>query len=197
MTASIQVNLPGFHAPAASFDQPFDMLGACHERVQRSLDLLKRLQAHLLTTGCDDDARQAAADVLRYFDIAAPLHHEDEELHVFPPLLANAGAEIKALVRELQQDHHLMESHWANARCVLKQVGESTGENGQALDPEQTAALHGFTALYNDHIEREEQVVYPAALVYVTPQAMQTMGADMKRRRGQAVPSAAADKPES
>jgi hemerythrin-like domain-containing protein len=163
------------------------MLGACHERVQRSLTLLGRLQAHLETQGCDDSARQAAADVLRYFDVAAPLHHEDEELHVFPPLLAQGSAEIQALVRELQQDHRLMESHWANARKVLQTVVNGSAETWVAQTPEQTAALHGFTALYTDHIEREEQVVYPAAQIYMVPQALQAMRVDMMRRRGQAV----------
>lgn len=60
------------------------MLEACHERVQRTLGLLGRLREHVRKQGVDNDARQAARDVLRYFDIAAPLHHQDEELHVFP-----------------------------------------------------------------------------------------------------------------
>ena len=34
-------------APAATFEQPFEMLVACHERVIRTLDLLQRLRAHL------------------------------------------------------------------------------------------------------------------------------------------------------
>ena len=85
-----RVSLPGMRSPGAGFDQPFEMLDACHDRVRRSLDLLRRLRDYLRGHGhgCDDSARQAARDVLRYFDIAAPLHHEDEELHVFPPLLA-------------------------------------------------------------------------------------------------------------
>jgi hypothetical protein len=46
--------------PGAGFDQPFEMLGACHERVQRTLDLLQRLQTYLAEQGVDDSARQAA-----------------------------------------------------------------------------------------------------------------------------------------
>ncbi|RYY71287.1 MAG: hemerythrin domain-containing protein, partial [Comamonadaceae bacterium] len=84
--------LPGLRSPGVGFEQPFEMLEACHERVQRSLQLLARLCAHVRSQGGDDSAREAARDVLRYFDIAAPLHHEDEELHVFPPLLAHAAA---------------------------------------------------------------------------------------------------------
>jgi Hemerythrin HHE cation binding domain len=64
------------------------MLATCHERVRRMLTLQAKLQQQLLDQGCDEPARQAARDVMRYFDIAAPLHHQDEELHVFPPLAA-------------------------------------------------------------------------------------------------------------
>lgn len=38
-------------APAVGFDQPYEMLEACHERVERSLNLLLRLGAHLRARG--------------------------------------------------------------------------------------------------------------------------------------------------
>lgn len=34
-------------APAAGFDEPFEMLTACHGRVDRMLALLQRLATHL------------------------------------------------------------------------------------------------------------------------------------------------------
>ena len=70
--------LPGFGAPAVGFDTPFEMLEACHERVQRSLDLLARLCSYLHNHACDDSARQAARDVLRYFD---PSHYTQVSSH--------------------------------------------------------------------------------------------------------------------
>ena len=39
------VSPPGVRSPAVGFEQPFEMLQACHKRVQRSLDLLQRLIA--------------------------------------------------------------------------------------------------------------------------------------------------------
>ena len=56
-------SLPGFNTPAVGFGQPFEMLEACHERVQRTLTLLEKLRAYLHTHTCDDTARQAARDV--------------------------------------------------------------------------------------------------------------------------------------
>ena len=52
-------------SPAVGFDEPFEMLTACHDRVRRGLDLLQRLHAHVLQHGVDDRARDAATDVLR------------------------------------------------------------------------------------------------------------------------------------
>jgi hypothetical protein len=95
------------------------MLRACHERVQRSLDLLRRLIEYLDTRGHDRSTRSAAADVLRYFDIAAPLHHEDEELHVFPALADSADAALREAIAVLRDDHVRMAERWARARGVL------------------------------------------------------------------------------
>ena len=39
LMSQIKVNLPGFQSPAVGCDEPFEMLIACHERVQRMLDL--------------------------------------------------------------------------------------------------------------------------------------------------------------
>lgn len=183
MTA--RVSLPGFRSPGVGFEQPFEMLEACHERVQRSLDLLQRLRAHLRGHACDDAARQAARDVLRYFDIAAPLHHEDEELHVFPPLLADAAARgddgMAALVRRLQDDHAAMSAGWARARVPLAALAQ--GE-AQAFGAEDEAAFDAFAALYAGHIRHEDEVAYPGARALLAPQAVQDMGREMAHRRG-------------
>ncbi|MFZ3126701.1 MAG: hemerythrin domain-containing protein, partial [Rhodoferax sp.] len=118
------VALPGHHTPAVGLESPFEMLEACHERVQRTLSLMARLQRHLLDKGQDYNARQAARDVMRYFDLAAPLHHQDEDLHVFPPLLAGRDAGLRSLVQGLMADHRNMEAAWQLARAVLQQVAE-------------------------------------------------------------------------
>lgn len=170
--------LPG---PAAGFEQPFEMLEACHERVARMLALLARLREHLPGHGADRNARDAGRDVMRYFDQAAPQHHRDEELHVFPPLLACADAQTVALVQRLQRDHLAMESRWQEARRVLAaiQAGELS-----SLSPAHDAALDAFVSLYDDHIRAEEQVAYPAAAGLLDEAAQRAMGEEMMRRRG-------------
>jgi hemerythrin-like domain-containing protein len=175
--------LPGFEAPAAGFDQPFALLHACHERVQRTLALLQRLLDHVQAHGVDAAARSAAADVLRYFDLAAPLHHEDEEAHVFPPLLANGTPELQATVRRLQQQHHTMASQWELIRPALLRWrdGAAHGQPDAAL----RAAVAQWCVLYAEHIATEESRVFPAALAALDEAALQHMGAQMQARRHQ------------
>lgn len=167
--------------PAPGFEDPFAMLEACHERVNRMLALLARLREHLAGHGADTSARDAARDVMRYFDQAAPQHHRDEELHVFPPLIAQADPQTVQVVRRLQQDHVQMESRWQAARRVLAAI--QAGEL-QALSSEDGAALDDFASLYDEHIRAEEDRIYPAATVLLDAPRLAAIGEEMMRRRG-------------
>ena len=178
------VMLPGHSAPAAGFEAPFEMLATCHDRVNRMLRLQARLQQYLRDKGCDEPARQAARDVMRYFDLAAPLHHQDEELHVFPPLLAGSDIPMRALVTRLIQDHRQMEVAWAEARRTLAAIAGSPDASALLLTPAQTAALDQFAAQYQQHLDGEDTLAYPAAQASLSAAALQAMSEDMMQRRG-------------
>jgi hemerythrin-like domain-containing protein len=178
------ITMPGHRAPAAGFEAPFDMLGACHERVERMLGLLAKLQHHVLVRGWDDSVAGAARDVMRYFDLAAPLHHEDEERHVFPALLAGDDMALRQVVQGLQRDHRQMETAWAQARQVLAGVVQPPPPGWAHFSPQETVMLGAFGRLYDRHLREEDGLVYPAAQAALGPQALQAMSADMMRRRG-------------
>ncbi|SDM32578.1 Hemerythrin-like domain-containing protein [Oryzisolibacter propanilivorax] len=184
MSGGARVSLPGLRSPGAGFDEPFAMLDACHDRVRRSLDLLQRLRAYLQDTGCDDSARQAARDVLRYFDLAAPLHHEDEELHVFPPLLAAGDAQVREVVLQLQRDHVAMAGRWTAARGALLALAEGLQDT---FTPGQEQALEDFAQGYDEHLRHEDLAVYPAAQALLDQERLQAMGQEMAQRRGATV----------
>lgn len=178
------INLPGHRAPTAGFDTPFEMLSACHERVARTLALLSRLRHHVVTAGCDAAAADAARDVLRYFDVAAPLHHDDEELHVFPPLLAGHDEALHAVVRRLQQGHVDMASAWGEARLAILRVRDADlPSESFAFSAGEDHALTHFSGLYERHIHDEETLVYPAARGRFDADSLRTMAEDMKTRR--------------
>lgn len=170
-------------SPAAGFEAPFAMLEACHERIGRTLDLLQRLRVHVAQHGADEQARQAARDVLRYFDQAAPQHHLDEERHVLPALDATGEPALVALAARLRDDHRRMEAAWAAARSVLSDlVAGRLPAPGSGEDQ----ALAAFTALYAEHLAAEEQVAFPAASARLGAPDLARMSQDMRQRRGAA-----------
>jgi hemerythrin-like domain-containing protein len=180
MTTRATTSLPGFNAPAIGFEQPFEMLQACHERVRRSLGLLERIVAHVDALGHDAQSRAAAGDVLRYFDQAAPQHHEDEERHVFPALAGQSEQAVRAAVRQLQADHVRMHALWSRLRRVLLRWQD-------ADPPPVSAAERGliaeFAACYPPHIALEESLVYPAARALFDAAALDHAGREMAARR--------------
>ncbi|MDR7267533.1 hemerythrin-like domain-containing protein [Pelomonas saccharophila] len=160
--------------PAVGFDEPFEMLAACHERVRRSLDLLLRLQAHVARYGADAQARGAATDVLRYFDIAGPAHHEDEERHVLPRL--RAAGEV-ALADRLQAEHAAMNRTWATLRPVLLELAEGRPAHLDAT------ACQAYADLYARHMAAEESQAFPSASAGLEAHALAAMGEEMAGRR--------------
>lgn len=179
----VQIGLPGHSAPGVGFEAPFEMLGACHERVERMLHLLGKIREHVTTHGADEQARQAARDVMRYFDLAGPLHHQDEELHVFPPLLAQRDPAVVAVVIRLKQDHREMEGLWARVRAALLGLVDA-GDGWLGFSAEDQQRFDAYDALYQRHLLDEDGVVYPAARTVIRGEVLQAMGADMMARRG-------------
>lgn len=179
-----QISMPGHSAPAAGFEAPFEMLDACHERVERMLKLLARLQQRLLVRGWDESVAQAAHDVMRYFDLAAPQHHEDEERHVFPPLLDKGDDVLVTMVKKLQADHREMERSWVAVREVLASLTEPPPAGWTRLTPEQAEVLGHFTGLYRHHLDDEDGLIYPAARAQMSAEDLLAMSGDMMQRRG-------------
>ena len=180
MSRVVGITPPG-GAPAPGFEEPFGMLHACHERVERMLALVGRLREHLHEHGCDEQARQAARDVMRYFDKAAPQHHRDEELHVFPALVGLQDEELVRLVARLQRDHQEMDARWTAARSLLEEVEAGTRSQFNGADND---VLDAFASLYADHIRAEEELAFPRASGSMDPARIEAMSRDMMARRG-------------
>lgn len=167
----------------AGFDEPLAALSACHRRIEKQMSTLTRLQAHIGRSGFDDDARVAAAAILRYFITAAPHHHADEEVDLFPKLLRTAEAisdraRAFELVSHLLVDHREMEALWALVREALEglQSGEKTG-----LD---SLLCKDFVRIYSNHIETEDNELFPLAARLFSKADLETLGIAMARRRG-------------
>src|SRR4051812_38739979 len=91
---------------APGFDEPLELLEACHGRIEMQLTMLERLVAHVAEHGCDVEAREAARFIIRYFDTSGVQHHRDENEDLFPLLRHKAGElgrpEVSAVINELE-----------------------------------------------------------------------------------------------
>jgi len=165
--------LPTF---APGFDRPLALLRACHERIQRQCATLDKLVTHLREHGLDAEARQAAAEIHRYFTTAGRHHHEDEEQDLFP--LLRGAAPLAPLIAALEADHRRMETLWSQLQPLLA-VPDTI------RDIESLAKLvQDFNVLYAAHIERENSELLPHAEQLLTGPILAVMGERMARRRG-------------
>lgn len=176
------INFPGHSAPSGGFEVPLEMLSACHHRVERQCATLRRLVLHLAGHGADEDARTAAAAVMRYFDTSAKDHHADEETDLFPALVESmAGSDavcIRDLIASLTLDHRALESHWQRLRAVLGQVAAGVSP------PLASADVEPFISLYERHIAREEGELLTMAARLLGDEALDRVGRAMRERRG-------------
>ena len=166
--------------PGPGFDEPLEMLEACHERIQAQLATLERLGPHLEKKGCDAEARAAAQAVLRYFDTSATFHHQDEDLDLFPLLrvkaAAAARADVSAAIQELEEEHQGMQRQWKRLRERLTAV--AAGE--PRLSAEEVAS---FAWLYRRHMDREATAVLPFARSVISRDEREALGRKMAARR--------------
>jgi hemerythrin-like domain-containing protein len=165
-------------AAAPGFDDPLEMLEACHGRIRAQCSTLQKLQQHLPLHGCDEQARQAAQAILRYFDSAGQYHHQDEEHDLFPALVGTMNMEASELVARLLEEHKGMEAAWQVLRPLLQALADGRSD---VLDA--AAAAH-FVAVYERHIELENGKLLPLAARLLSAAQLEIIGRNMAARRG-------------
>ncbi len=169
------------HETVPGFQQPIELLRACHRRILNSLDILERLPAHLAEKGADEEARTAAQRVLNYFHEAAPNHHADEDEDLFPLLRRHCGhpdshPQLCEWLDHLTAEHDEIEAGWDRLEPALERIarGEATDLNGAE------AWIHQ----YRIHLDLEERAVLPFAEHLLGPDERRRIGASMAARRG-------------
>jgi len=169
------------------FDQPIAVLKHCHGRIRKQLATMEKLLSHLPEHGADEQAREAAAAVLKYFDKAAHLHHDDEEQDLIPMLRAVAEGEdaatLQALAPVILQDHKDMDALWQDLHEQLTEIADGSAATLSA------STAQRFVQRYSSHMEREESTLAPMALRLFGAEQMAQLGASMQQRRGLAAPS--------
>lgn len=167
---------------APGFDQPIAVLKHCHDRIRKQLATLAKLGPHLAAHGADEQARQAAAAVIKYFDKSAHWHHADEEENLIPMLQATAQGEDAALLAQLApaivDEHRQMDAMWQDLHEQLSAIAGASGAQLREAD------VRRFSDMYAQHMEREEGHIAPMAKRLFSAQQMEQLGHAMQVRRG-------------
>ena len=177
-----------FDTPAG-FDEPLEMLLGCHRRIEKQLETLKRLRAHVEARGVDAEASAAAQAILNYFLKAAPNHLEDEERDLFPMLerRISDGAEagrFRAFRDALESEHRMLESAWTRIRKPLEGIADGLT---RTLAPDD---VRNFTEAYARHIAAEEAALKDFVDRWLDEGDRQMLGRAMAARRGVQAPRA-------
>jgi hemerythrin-like domain-containing protein len=156
------------------FDDPIGLLRACHEKMLTHCELLAAL---LDKSSLDNEGREAARKVSRYFSQSAPLHHRDEEDDLFPRINRQT-LKVAELVHGLKKEHETLDALWNSIAPELKKLpadGFSDAFKQSAME---------FSTLCREHIGRENRELLPLASNSLSQQALAEIGEAMAARRG-------------
>jgi hemerythrin-like domain-containing protein len=121
-----------------------------------------------------------AQDIVGFFSDTARRHHEDEERHVFPKLLASGDPETVQAVLRLQQDHHWLEEDWIEISPQVDAI--ANGQSWYDIDILRES-IEIFTALSHEHVALEESCIYPQARAQIGADERLAMAREMDKRR--------------
>ncbi len=166
-----------FAAPDVVAERPLELLYACHDKVRHFSALIGQLAPHVAAKGVDAEASQAAANVLRYFELALPHHHADEEEDIFPALRSLHELKLNAAIDAVQAEHLLLDTLWQQVRPWLNRIA-------QGAKPEATpAVLPQFVKTYPAHAAREEKDIF-SAIERLPAAEVDRIAQRMRQRRG-------------
>jgi hemerythrin-like domain-containing protein len=168
------------------FDEPLGLMTDCHRRIEHFLGILVRVVEECRGRALPDEHRRAAEASLKYFDIAAPRHTEDEERTLFPRLRKlNQPGLNEALVKlgELEADHRVASAMHTQVRSGF-QCWLASGSLPDAEAQKLAETLAALQALYGRHIEVEEREVFPLASTVLSQDQLVQVGKEMTDRRG-------------
>lgn len=138
-----------FDTRSVTFDDPIEMLYACHGKVRSFCRQTAMLPAYTAEHGRNGVVLQAVAQISRYFNVAAPLHHQDEEEDLFPLLLRHFP-DTRPRIETLLAQHESLHACWT---AVAQEFARIEADPAYRLQDE---VMQRFSAGYGAHLELEE-----------------------------------------
>lgn len=171
--------------PEHGFDQPLGLLSDCHRRIEHFLGMMIRVFERSAggKQPLKPDERQALEAALRYFEVAAPRHTQDEEQSLFPRLRASRQPEALAAVervQSLEQDHRRVDAMHEEVERICRQWLD----NGTPPPAKLQDLLHDLRDTYSQHIQIEDSELFPLAARLLNAGQIADIGKEMAERRG-------------
>lgn len=159
----------------ASWNEPIEMLYACHSKVKRFCRQLTILPDYLAKNGCNQAVKNDVQQILNYFNQSAPLHHDDEEKDFFP-LLVKYVPEAQKDIDELERQHVTLHGSWTKLSEQLQALLKDEREN---IDVE---LINHFVSGYDKHIALEEPL-FELGKQHLSESELREIGDIMSARR--------------
>lgn len=158
-----------------TWDEPIEMLYACHGRVKQFCRQLQLLPDYIEQNGLNQAVKNDVQQILNYFNQAAPLHHDDEELDFFPAL-SQKLPETQQAINELESQHEALYQNWYALRARLEELLAGKIENIES------ELIQRFVAGYDSHIAIEEPL-FELGREHLAQSELDAMGKIMADRR--------------
>ncbi len=158
-----------------TWDEPIEMLYACHGKVKSFCRQLQLLPDYLEKNGVNQAVKNDVQQILNYFNQSAPLHHDDEEKDFFPALIKQRP-EAQTDVDLLEAQHIELHRNWDELSAQL--VALLNGEI-QQIDRE---LIQRFVAGYDQHIAIEEPL-FELGREHLSQEELNSIGQIMADRR--------------
>lgn len=169
--------------PAPAFDTPLAMLEACHRRLETRLEQLMHIAERLADPSGERhaEALRVLEEVRRHFATSGVHHTDDEELTLFPMLRAMPEAGLDELLDVLESDHDALNAMHAELEMLADRLQARVSL--EAVVALKTLASD-LKIHYERHIRQEDRHILPKAQELLSPEQLETLGSEMRRRRG-------------
>ncbi|QLB21363.1 hypothetical protein A6B43_07430 [Vespertiliibacter pulmonis] len=159
----------------ASWNEPIEMLYACHSKVKKFCRQLQLLPDYLEKQGVNQAVKNDVEQILNYFNLSAPLHHDDEEKDFFPTLIKKFPKAVDA-VKVLEQQHTELHHNWdlLEEQLLALLTGKRTNVDRELIKR--------FVEGYNLHISIEEPL-FELGREYLSESDLKAIGKIMENRR--------------
>jgi len=164
---------------AASLDDPLEYIARDHFRQRQVCTDLRRFAGAGRVSFADAQA------VIAFLEKDLPLHHQDEEIDLFPRLRRRTEHEtetgIDEVIARLNADHDQAKP---NVATILSLLRAATREQMRDITPDEAQLLIEYAASEHRHLAVENAIILTIARRALTRRDRMRISRAMKRRRG-------------